>query len=91
MIHALLGKQLRQLYTARLAFESHKSSQYLVSLWNMKSSYPAEKLMQAASRFNRTWCRWAVSRAAEVDLALKSSGGDAAELLPAFLLELAHG
>lgn len=91
MIHALLGKQLRQLYTARLAFESHKSSQYLVSLWNMKSSYPADKLMQAASRFNRTWCRRAVSRAAEVDLAMKSSGSDAAELLTGFLLELAHG
>ena len=91
MIHALLGKQLRQLYSARLAFEAHKSSRYLMDLWKMKSSYPAEKLMQAASRFKRGWCRWAVSRAAQVDLAMKSSGGDAAELLTAFLLELAHG
>lgn len=91
MIHALLGKQLRQLYTARLAFESHKSSQYLVNLWNMKSSYPADKLIQAASRFNRAWCRRAVSRAAEIDLAMKSSGGDPSELLTTFLLELANG
>ena len=91
MIHALLGKQLRQLYSARLAFEAHKSSQYLVDLWKMKSSYPAEKLMQSASRFKRGWCRWAVSRAAQVDLAMKSSGNDAAELLTSFLLELAHG
>ena len=91
MIHALLGKQLRQLYTARLAFESHKSSQYLVNLWNMKSSYPADKLIQAASRFNRTWCRRAVSRAAEIDLAMKSSSGDPSELLTTFLLELANG
>ena len=91
MIHAILGKQLRQLYTARLAFESHKSSQYLVDLWNMKTSYPAEKLMQAASRFNRTWCRRAVTRAAEIDLAMKSSGGDQSELLTTFLLELANG
>ncbi len=90
-IHAILGKQLRQLYSARLAFESHKSSQYLVDLWDMKTSYSADKLMQAASRFNRGWCRWAVARAAETDLAMKSSGGDAAELLTAFLLELAHG
>lgn len=91
MIHALLGKQLRQLYSARLAFEARKSSKYLVDLWKMKSSYPAEKLMQAASRFKRSWCRWAVSRAAQVDLAMKSSGADAAELLTDFLLELAHG
>ena len=91
MIHALLGKQLRQLYSARLALEAHKSSQYLFDLWKMKSPYPAEKLMQAAPRFNRAWCRRAVSRAAEVDLAMKSSGTDAAELLTAFLLELAHG
>lgn len=91
MIHALLGKQLRQLYTARLAFEAHKSSQYLVDLWKTKTSYPADKLMQAASRFDLAWCRRAVARAAETDLAMKSSGGDASELLTSFLLELAHG
>lgn len=91
MILAVLGKQLRQLYTARLAFESHKSSQYLVDLWKMKTSYPADKLMQAASRFELSWCRRAVARAAETDLAMKSSGGDPSELLTSFLLELAHG
>ena len=90
-IHAILGSQLRQLYTARLAFEAHKGTQYLISLWSMKYSYSADKLMQAAPRFNLAWCRRAVSRAAEVDLAMKSSGNDAAELLTAFLLELAHG
>lgn len=38
MILSVLGKQLRQLYTARLALEAHKGSQYLVELWNMKTS-----------------------------------------------------
>ncbi len=91
MILSVLGKQLRQLYTARLALESRQSTSYLMGLWNMKTSYPAEKLMQAASRFNLKWCRRAVARAAEVDLAMKSSGADNAELLTNFLLELAHG
>lgn len=91
MILSVLGKQLRQLYTARLGLEAHKGSRYLVELWNMKTSYPAEKLMNAAARFDLAWCRRAVSRAAETDLAMKSSGADAAELLTNFLLELANG
>ena len=91
MILSVLGKQLRQLYSARLALEAHKSSQHLVELWKMKTSYPAEKLISAASRFDLNWCRKAVSRAAETDLAMKSSGADAEELLTNFLLELANG
>lgn len=91
-ILAALSKQLRQLYTARLALENHKNTQYLIQLWGMKNSYPAEKLMRAAPRFDLQWCRRAVMRAAEVDLDMKSSSGaDADELLVAFLLELAHG
>ncbi len=91
MILSVLGKQLRQLYTARLALENHQSTSYLMSLWNMKTSYPADKLMSAAGRFNLKWCRHAVARAAEVDLAMKSTGADGAELLTNFLLELANG
>lgn len=92
MILSVLGKQLRQLYTARLGLEAHKGSQYLVELWGMKTSYPAEKLMSAASRFSLDWCRSAVSRAAQVDLAMKSmAGADSADLLTNFLLELANG
>lgn len=91
MILSVLGKQLRQLYTARLALEEHKNTQYLVELWGMKNSYPAEKLMSAASRFSLDWCRRAIVRAAETDLALKSTGADAEDLLTNFLLELAHG
>ena len=90
MILSVLGKQLRQLYTARLGLEAHKSSQYLVELWKMHP-YPAGKLMDAAGRFDLPWCRRAVSRAAQTDLAMKSTGGDAAELLTGFLMELAHG
>lgn len=90
MILSVLGKQLRQLYTARLGLEAHKSSQYLVELWKMHP-YPADKLMSAASRFDLDWCRRAVSRAAETDLAMKSTGADATELLTNFLLELANG
>ena len=47
---AVLGKQLRQLYTARLAIEHRKGVPYLMELWGMRSAYPAERLMQSARR-----------------------------------------
>ncbi|MCD8375337.1 MAG: DNA polymerase III subunit delta [Oscillospiraceae bacterium] len=90
MILSVLGKQLRQLYTARLGLEAGKGKEHLARLWSIYP-YPAEKLVRAAPRFSLPWCRRAVCRAAETDLAMKSGGGDAEELLTGFLLELAHG
>ena len=86
---AVLGKQLRQLYTARLAIEHKKGTKYLMELWGMRSSYPAERLMQSARRFSLPWCRRAVVRCGETDLAMKSTGADGEELLIGLLMELA--
>ena len=88
-ILAVLGRQLRQLYSARLAIENRKGTSYLMELWGMRSAYPAEKLMQSARRFSLPWCRRAVIRCGEMDLAMKSTGADGEELLTQFLLELA--
>ena len=79
-----LGRQMRQLYSARLVMEA----QYLAGLWGLKP-YPAEKLMGAARRFTLPWCRRAVVRCGEVDLAMKSTGQDGQQLLTGLLLELA--
>ena len=86
---AALGRHLRQLYTARLALEEKKGVPYLMEQWGMKSSYPAERLMGAARRFSLSWCRWAVIRCGQTDLAMKSGGGDGEDLLTALLMELA--
>lgn len=86
---AVLGKQLRQLYTARLAIEHRKGSRYLMELWGMRLAYPAERLMQSARRFSLNWCRRAVVRCGQVDLAMKSTGADGEELLTGLLMELA--
>ncbi len=86
---AVLGRQLRQLYSARLALEAGKGSPYLMELWGLRSAYPADKLMQAARRFSLSWCRRAVIRCGEMDLEMKS-GGDGEELLIGLLLELAR-
>ena len=86
---SVLGRQLRQLYAARLALEAQKGTGYLMELWGMRSAYPAEKLMQSARRFSLAWCRRAVIRCGEIDLAMKSTGADGEELLTQLLLELA--
>ena len=84
---SVLGRQLRQLYSARLALESRKGSGYVAQLWAMRSAYPAQKLTDAA----RNWCRMAVTEAAKADLAMKSvSGADGEELLIELLLKLAN-
>lgn len=91
MITAVLGKQLRQLYTARLAYEQRKNAGYLAQLWSMRSSYPAQKLMDAARRYDLDWCRMAVGEAYSIDLAMKSvNGSDEKDLLVDLLLKLAN-
>lgn len=87
---AMLGRQLRQLYSARLALEAGKGSPYLMEIWGLRSAYPADKLMQAAKRFSLPWCRNAVVRCGELDLQMKSTGADGEELLIGFLLELSR-
>lgn len=86
---SVLGRQLRQIYSARLAIEHKQGTAYLMDLWGMRSSYPAEKLIQSARRFSLPWCRRAVIRCGETDLAMKSTGADGEDLLVGLLLELA--
>ena len=61
----------------------------MASLWGIKP-YPADKLMTSAKRFSLTWCRRAVVRCGQTDLAMKSTGQDGQELLTSLLLELAQ-
>ena len=90
MILSVVGKYFRQLYTARLARENGKNTAWLMEQWGMKNSWPAEKLMDAARRYSLPWCRNAVKRCAETDLAMKSYGGDERDLLVSLILELAN-
>lgn len=87
-IMSALGKQLRQLYSARLALAGERGGNYVAQLWGMR--YPADRLMASARRFSLPWCRRAVIRCAQTDLAMKSTGQNARELLTTLLLELAN-
>lgn len=91
MILGAMGKYFRQLYTARLYLDRGKSRGEFMELWGMKSGYQADKLLDAARQFSLPWCRYAVRRCAEADIALKSSYGRERELLTSLLMELASG
>ena len=87
-IMGAFGTQMRRLYSARLALEQGRDAGYVGRLWGMK--FPATRLMGSARRFSLSWCRRAVIRCAQTDLAMKSTGQDAEALMTALLLELAN-
>ncbi len=82
-----LGRNMRQLYSARLALERGRGASYVADLWGLRS-FQAEKIFTAARRFSLLWCRRAVVRCGEADLAMKSTGQDGQQLLTSLLLEL---
>ena len=89
-ILAVLGRELRQLYTARLALDGKKDAVWVKELWRMTSAYPATKLMEAARSVSRPWCRDAVRRCQTLDRRMKSERNlDAEGALKRFLMELA--
>ncbi len=90
VILGAMGKYLRQLYAARVALESRRSADDLAALWKMHP-YPASKLMSAAQRVDLAWCRTALGKAAQADLALKSSATRPQDVLTDLVLSLAHG
>lgn len=89
-ILAAVGRQLRQIWSARLALENKRGASYLVQLWGMRGDWQAKKLMQTARRYPLSWCRMAVKEVQAADLALKLGGRDGAEVLSELLLTLAN-
>lgn len=87
-ILAALGKQLRQLLSAKIALEHGKSAAYVKKLWNMKNDYAARKSMDRARTCSIAWCRAAVRLASDTDRAMKSTGQGGDVLLKDFLIQL---
>ena len=91
MMLAVLGKQMRQLYAARLALEKNLGTKYVMEVCSMKYDYIAAKLLTAAKGFTLTQLRRAVELCAETDYRMKSSGADPKELLKEAVLRIAAG
>lgn len=83
-----LGRQMRQIYSARMAQERRLGPDQVAQLWGLKP-YPVEKLIQSARRFSLPWCRRAVVLCGRADHDMKSTGRDGQLLLTTLMLELA--
>ena len=92
MILALIGKELRKLYTARIALEGGKDRCWLMDIWNMRSDYPAKLLMSSAGNFSKEWCRDGIEMCKKLDVQMKSQTGfDSQGELKLLLMRLAQG
>ncbi|MCR5825247.1 MAG: DNA polymerase III subunit delta [Oscillospiraceae bacterium] len=91
MILGAVGKELRRIYTARIALDEGRGKQWLMELWGMRSDYPARLLLDAARRTTRAWCEHSLQLCQRLDLRMKSEKGvDNAGELKLLLMELAQ-
>jgi len=91
MILAVVGKELRRLYTARIALDEGRDKLWLMEQWGMRSDYPARLLLDAARRTTREWCANSLKLCQRLDRRLKSEKGvDDEGELKLLLMELAQ-
>ena len=91
MVIAVLGKQMRQLYAARLALDRNLGTKYVMEVCSIKYDYIASKLMSAARGYTLSQLRRAVELCTETEYRMKSSEADARELLKEAVLRIAAG
>lgn len=91
MILSVLGRQMRQLYAAKLAQEKRLGTKYVTEVCSIRYDGIASKLMSAARGFTLPQLRRSVELCAEMDYRMKSSGADSRELLKETVLRIAAG
>ena len=91
VILSLIGKELRKLYTARIALDGGKDRYWLMDIWNMRSDYPAKLLLGSAKHFSKEWCRSGIEMCKVLDVQMKSQTGfDSEGELKLLLMRLAQ-
>jgi len=91
MLLAVIGKELRRLYTARLALDEGRDKLWLMEQWGMRSDYGARLLLDAARRTTRAWCENSLALCQRLDLRMKSEKGvDDEGEIKLLLMELAQ-
>ena len=91
VILGAIGKELRRLYTARMALDNGKDRFWLMDLWQMRSDYPARLLLQAARRVDHAWCKRSLAACQLLDRRMKSEKNiDREGELVRFVMELAE-
>lgn len=90
LILGAIGKELRRIYTARMALDAGKDKAWLKQVWHMTSDYPAKLLMDAAKAVDHDWCSRAVKSCQVLDRRMKSEKNiDREAELKMLLMELA--
>ncbi|MBO4913702.1 MAG: DNA polymerase III subunit delta [Oscillospiraceae bacterium] len=91
MLLAAVGKEIRRLYSARIALDEGRDKFWLMEQWGMRSDYPAKLLLEAARRTTREWCECSVRLCQRTDRRFKSERGlDDEGELKLLLMELAQ-
>ncbi len=85
---ALIGRQMRNLYTARLVLDSGGRESEIAELCRFTMSFQTSSAVRAARRLRTENLRTALRLCAEADLALKSSRGEPYDLLTELVLRL---
>ena len=82
MLLSVIGKELRRLYTARVALDEGRDKLWLMERWGMRSDYGARLLLGAARHTTREWCARSMELCERLDRRMKSEKGvdDAGEL-----------
>ncbi len=74
-VMALIGKQMRQLYSAGLILQKRGTVRQLMEFWNMRSDYAAKGMMSAVRGVSVAWLRNALILCEETDAKLKLGEG----------------
>lgn len=88
---AMIGFQMRRLYTARVAIDSGRGRSFLMDTHGISNAYAADKLMECAARFTTDELKDAVELCAESDYLMKSSSRNDEDILKELLLRFAAG
>lgn len=91
MILSVIGREVRKIYTARLALDSGKDKLWLMDLWGMRSDYPARLALDAAKKTTKEWCAESLKLCQKLDRRMKSEKGiDSEGEIKLLLMQLAQ-
>ena len=88
-ILAVIGRQFRQIGTARTLLDNGKGVPEVMRLCGLRD-YPAKKLLDSARRFSPGFCRKAAELVLETDYGMKTSLDDPERLLELLVMQLSQ-
>jgi DNA polymerase-3 subunit delta len=91
MLLAAIGRQMRNLYTAKLAADEKLGRKFVEDNSGIKFPFLLDKLIKTAGGFTLAQTRRAVELCCDADYAMKSTGGDSEAILKDVVMRIASG